>query len=363
MAKEKITKRIWRTLFWWLNTKQKQKEEKQEEEEKPRPKKPEDYKKKGIGMRGVEIKHNYGSIPIIFKGRETLTSQSYIETWEGTIKNVHLETFNSIEEMLYVLRKRDNNPIMKGCNASSEMDHEHYRFTGTYSYEEAVELFRKGYTDILKEVKENVRRELVKYKMDNSEKSKVLNDSVGFIPNVPNALMRLPESMIIRKPAPRKVRALHIRYFMEGACSVDKSVFKLAGITLLTALEIIEKRRISIRLDCGFFCSLGRRDYEAIAGMVKLKNYNERFNLQKMCFPLAHPSYFRRFGFKFLETFPKMTDDTFPHGYGRPLRHSELVSNYKTGKDVIVISSMQICNELGYSVNRLIDYINSQCQG
>ena len=133
MAKEKITKRIWRTLFWWLNTKQKQKEEKQEEEEKPRPKKPEDYKKKGIGMRGVEIKHNYGSIPIIFKGRETLTSQSYIETWEGTIKNVHLETFNSIEEMLYVLRKRDNNPIMKGCNASSEMDHEHYRFTGTYS--------------------------------------------------------------------------------------------------------------------------------------------------------------------------------------------------------------------------------------
>ena len=97
--------------------------------------------------------------------------------------------------------------------------------------------------------------------------------------------------------------------------------------------------------------------------MVKLKNYHERFNLQKMCFPLAHPSYFRRFGFKFLETFPKMTDDTFPHGYGRPLKHSELVSNYKTGKDVIVISSMQICNELGYSVNKLIDYINSQCQG
>ena len=151
MAKEKITKRIWRTLFWWLNTKQKQ-EEKREEEEKPRPKKPEDYKKKGIGMRGVEIKHNYGSIPIIFKGRETPTSQSSIETWEGTVKNVYLETFNSIEEALYVLRKRDNNPIMKGCNDSSEMDHERYQFTGTYSYEEAVELFRKGYTDILKEV-------------------------------------------------------------------------------------------------------------------------------------------------------------------------------------------------------------------
>lgn len=31
---------------------------------------------------------------------------------------------------------------------------------------------------------------------------------------------------------------------------------------------------------------------------VVIKNYGQRFDLQKVCFPLAHPSMLRRIGFK-----------------------------------------------------------------
>ena len=33
-----------------------------------------------------------------------------------------------------------------------------------------------------------------------------------------------------------------------------------------------------------------------------MKDYREHLDLQKLCFPVAHPSMFRRLGFKWLET-------------------------------------------------------------
>ena len=259
--------------------------------------------------------------------------------------------------MLYVLDHRKNNFVMRGRYESADND---FDFTGTYSYEEAKKLYREGYTEILEEVKNKVKKIVVKYTLDNSSKSNVVNEEVGFIPNVPNALMNLPASMIHRKPCQRKIRTIKIMYFPIGCCCVNKNTFKKAGITLLAAIQIIELNKIGIKLEIG--CKASSGSNEVIACVVNVKNFHERLNIQKLCFPLAHPSMFRRFGFKFNETFPALTDIDFSDGYGRSLSINQLRKYFKFDKNTIILTALFIEDNLDNNVNKLIEYINKQCQ-
>ena len=295
-----------------------------------------------------------------FSGRKILPvgikSRFLEDSDEHPNLKVYLESFKSITSMLYTLDHRPNNSVMKG---KFESNNNGYNFTGTYSYDEARELYRNGYTKILPEVKEKVHNLVVKYMNDNSQKSTVQNECVGYVPNVPNALMNLPSSMIHRKPCPRKTKTLHIMYFPIGLCFVDKDLFKRAGITLLAAIEIIEKRRIGIKLEIGCKASVGNT--EAIGCVVQVKNYHERLNIQKLCFPVAHPSMFRRFGFKFNETFPGLTDTRFRNGYGSSLNINQLREYYNFDKNSIILTAIYIEETLGNDVEKLVNYINSKC--
>lgn len=272
-------------------------------------------------------------------------------------RKIYLETFNSISSMLYVLEHRKNNFVMKDKFESSDND---FDFTGTYSYEEAKKIYRDGYTKILGEVKKKVKKLVIHYTLDNSSRSNVVNEEVGFVPNVPNALMNLPASMIHRKPCQRKIRTIKIMYFMEGNCWMEKSMFKKAGIVLLAAIEIIEKQRINIKLEVGCCAGFGRT--EIIGCVVKLKNYHERTNIQKLCFPLAHTSFFRRFGFKFIETFPALTDVSFMNGYGCSMNLDQIKRCYTFEPNTVILNTLFINQELDNNINKLIDYINKQCQ-
>lgn len=272
-------------------------------------------------------------------------------------RKIYLETFNSIFSMLYVLDQRKNNQIMIGEHSS---DNSNFDFTGTYSYEEAKKLYRNGYTKILGEVKKKVKKLVIHYTLDNSSRSNVVNEEVGFIPNVPNALMNLPTSMIHRKPCQRKTRVIKIMYFMEGSKWVDKDVFKKVGITLLAAIEIIEKQRISVKLDVG--CYIGSSYIEVTGCVARLKNYNERVNIQKLCFPLAHPSFFRRFGFKFIETFPLLTDIYYKHSYGNEMSLDQIKKCYTFESNTIILTTLFIYETLNNNIEELINYIKKECQ-
>ena len=259
--------------------------------------------------------------------------------------------------MLYVLDHRKNNFVMRDRYESADND---FDFTGTYSYEEAKKLYINGYTKILGEVKKNVKKLVIHYILDNSSRSNVVNEEVGFIPNVPNALMNLPASMIHRKPCQRKIRTIKIMYFMEGNCWMDKNMFKKAGIILLAAIEKKKKQRINIKLEVG--CCAGFGETEIIGCVVKLKNYHERTNIQKLCFPLAHPSFFRRFGFKFIETFPALSDRSFRYGYGHSMELDQIKRCYTFEPNTVILNTLFINLKLNNNVNKLIEYINKQCQ-
>ena len=211
---------------------------------------------------------------------------------------------------------------MHGKDASITNDKS---FSGTRSYEEAVKLLQTGYTDAAKMLKENItQKDKIQSKHANMTEHPTPHTAVvGYIPNVPCALMNLPKAMISVDRKPMKRKTLSVMYVVTGSCEKSTEYFSDAGAALLSAINLIEKSGIQTKIDLGFFA--GKRSNELAYGTVCIKNYGERYSFQKVSFPLVHPSMFRRIGFKWLETVPDLKETDFRYGYGTPPGHDTLV--------------------------------------
>lgn len=232
------------------------------------------------------------------------------------------ENFNSIQEMLKVLNERENNKVMRNEFSSQGKDDGPNGWYMTKSYEEAENLITNGYTEILDEIKDGI-------KFDATENSKIVpeNNVFGYVPNVPNAMMNLPKSMIYAKRIPRKINTVDLVYCPVGAGFTKAQEFIDNGIKVLNVINSLEKNNIRVSLKVALKCS--EAGNEMTLATVTLKNFKEKLNLQKICFPIAHPSMLRRFGFKWLETTPELTDHCWTNGYGRT------TTNYPETKEII----------------------------
>ena len=271
------------------------------------------------------------------------------------------EHFKSISEMMDILDKRPNNEIMKGSDSSSRKgDKEWY---GTESYEEASQLMRTGYTKILPRIKEGLAKsaKVLSKHFSATDLRRPRNLPVGFIPNIPNSILNLPDSMIDIKLTPQKRKTLNIIYVMAGSCGCKAEMWIKAGIALLTAIKIIERKGISVKIDVSFYC--GTENDETVMGSVTVKHYGQPLDIQKLCFPLAHPSMFRRIGFKFLETTPIVTKENFRYGYGRGFEYEakEIKAQLENSKTYILYG--QWIEKHEYNVEEILNYLNFSKNG
>lgn len=210
-----------------------------------------------------------------------------------------------------------------------------------------------GYTEIAKKLRSDVKqKDKIQSKYQTMTEHPIPHNAViGFIPNVPNAIRNLPQSMISVDRKPQKRKTLSIKYIETGNACEDTKFFIDCGAALLSAVSLVEKSGIQTKIDLGFYA--GREDGELAVGTVCIKNYGERYSFQKVSFPLAHPSMFRRIGFKWLETTPVITKDGFSCGYGSSPKHYELADNIKLQPNTYLISTHWI-RDHHYSVEEIL---------
>lgn len=267
------------------------------------------------------------------------------------------ETFPNFDILLSTLNKRPNNSAMSGEHDSRTNS---YEFCKTKNYDEAISLLRSGYKDILPRIKDSLEdKERFLSKLYVAPKIVPYSSIVGFTPNVPNAIMNLPNSMIDINREPRKQRTVSIMYLISSSWDRSVNFFIDAGVALVSAINILERYGIQTKLTIVFESVKDRYDdddvNEVVVSDVCIKNYGQRFNLQKICFPLAHPSMFRRFGFKYLETAPGLQNSSFREGYGYPLKNVESVHRFlKVPKDTHIFTSDWI-HKNGNSVKAILD--------
>lgn len=256
------------------------------------------------------------------------------------MKNVR-ENFSSIHKMLSVIDSREKNSVMCDRNASVEHD---YDFTFTHSYKEAETVFQEGYVDVLPKIKSGVSENLRRTEIRN--RRHVETNVVGYCPHVPNAILGLPNSMILTKTQPQKVKAVSIVVDVTENCGTNAEEFVNSGVTVLSAINSLELRGYRVNLKVAFFN--GEANNQKATAIVSVKDYREHLDLQKLCFPLCHPSMLRRFGFRWLETAPEIEDNSWTFGYGR---HSKTSSFLEKNEIMVTLDRTKNCE---YDPEKLI---------
>lgn len=221
------------------------------------------------------------------------------------------EHFDSLGQYLDTIQARKVNRVFSGHSLHSE-DRD-YNFTLTESYEEANELARTGYKEGLDKLKAANSRAR---HMGSAQKALPVTSVVGFAPHVPNAITGVPCSMIATQKVEQKAKVISILYYMGGACHVNAKEFVEAGKNILNVIYTLELQGYRVALNVlTNFCEGSER---ALCS-VQIKHWRQPSNPLKISYPLIHPSFFRRHGFRWLETQPELTVRDFTCGYGRPL--------------------------------------------
>ena len=260
------------------------------------------------------------------------------------------EEFRSLDHLMRELHKRPNSKIMQGKNSSLSGREE---FTGTESYEIAEKMLVNGYLEILPKLRKDVKN---KNKISSKYASDIQHSvphtaPVGYVPCVPAALLSLPNSMITVDRKPMKRKTLSIIYSVSANASTNASWFSEAGAAMLSAIDITEKSGIQTEIWMNFYAA--KCDNELVFPTVKIKNYGERYSLQKISFPIANPSMFRRIGFKWLETSPDITVKDFRYGYGSSPGFDVLNANVKIKQNTYLLSAEYI-HKLNCDVEKIL---------
>lgn len=270
-------------------------------------------------------------------------------------KDLIKEDFPSILSLVYTLSSRPNNVVMEYRDNSKSGE---FYFTKTQSYSEAVELLLKGYTEILPEVSQKYKQNIKILSQNYVKRKSNIEVISGGCPNVPRSIMCLPKDFINREVTTRKVKTITVVYNLCVSWVYTTQEFIDAGIALLSAIKCLEMSGIRLKLISLFYSGKSSvyPSSHKVIGSVLLKDYGDSINLLKLCFPLAHPSMFRRIGFKFLETVPGLEDIRFRVGYEVPIDVEKLKELYPINSDVVVLGLPEIM-QMKYNVKTLIKYI------
>lgn len=226
-----------------------------------------------------------------------------------------IETFNSSNELITTNNSRTQ-------NFGEARDSTDDRWRGA-SWDEAINMLQFGWDKPVRAIKSNIQK---LEKQGNMKKVSFRNDIVGFAPNVPNAILGLPQSMINQSITYKKAKVISVLVDLGASCSVSSNDIIDYGMKVIEKLYSLEKAGFRVRIE--YLKTLNGRNYEPYTYALRylLKNENQPFDLKRMAFPLVHTAMFRRIAFDWYERLP---DAKHLGGYGTPLYKNDDRKNIK----------------------------------
>lgn len=231
-------------------------------------------------------------------------------------------------------------------------------WAGTSTYEEAVELCQKGWSEgfeklvrLKKRIDEKVLSPIVKPRQ--------VSDIVGYNPSVADWLQGNPLNMW---NSAKKQIPIFINIYLNMAynCGTDRDEIFNRGIVVQSIVDALQDRGYSVRFKT---CICVEYDDEMIFAVFKLKGEGEKLNIRKTYFPLCHPSFFRRLVFRLMETTP-VRYRGWESGYGHPTNSRDLREIINPGPNDIVITQPSEIGIRGYDIDddleAILEFTNLQ---
>ena len=234
----------------------------------------------------------------------------------GAFVKAYVREFSSLNDFETYITNTPLNDTFRWAKLASVSGSE--EFTGTHSYEQAVEMFKNGWQSKAEELTKKLK--VIQNQVIDAQVQKVLFDVVGFQASVPRYLQGIPTNMVNKKLVPIKQKIVTINKDISYNCGVTTEQIVEASIQTLQLVKRIEAQgiRVNLNLIWGVKASGSNEIVK-----VRLKSANERVNISKLAFPLVHPSMLRRLCFRYLEVAPTITHG-YLYGYGSPLDGSQL---------------------------------------
>ena len=223
-----------------------------------------------------------------------------------------IERFNGVSEFINTIAKRPANSHFWSERDELSSATKDKSFTMTKNYAESESLMASGYCEGLADLQKAGAFKV--NRATNATRHIPHASVVGYAPHVPNAIAGIPQSMIGTTNIQQKSKIVTILYDNGAACSTDANKFIEAGRTLMSLIIKLEMQGYRVQLDIlSSFCT----PKEKALCMVTVKSHRHPLLPLKISYLLLHPSFFRRQGFRWLETQP---ETTFRYsGYGRVL--------------------------------------------
>ncbi len=255
-------------------------------------------------------------------------------------ERIYYERYTNVYRFMDIIEKRPNNKQFGDDSHDKGMWH------GTETWEEAVQQFQNG----IPEHAEKLQKSLNAFKANSnisSPKTRPKNHYYGYSPNVAAAIIGLPKSMRYNERQPQKVKAISILYDMTQNAGTDADELRKAGETVLQLVYALECRGYRVSLDGLAFN--GSREERKFVLSINFKEWKQHLDIMKLSFPLTSPAMFRRFGFKWAETLPDVTERV--RGYGSHMSKSDTLKCCgKMGVDIKTAYFIDVndCEEANY---------------
>jgi hypothetical protein len=247
-----------------------------------------------------------------------------------------IEKFESISAFSSAINSRPNNTVMKNSFSSKNGNES---FTGTSSWEQAEKYLLYGWHEGLERAKQLASAEGLKISQNGEiERLKPYLHVTGYAPHVPNAILNVPLSMIKAERQPKKVKTLAIDFVLCVLANVKADDMLKAGLKLMKFILDTEMRGVRVNLNV---VSGPESSGDVMFCKIKVKDYKNNLNYQKLAYILGNPSFFRRHMFKWIETMPYDKVPTgLAVGYGKvpEKKHLEKIKE----SDTILVDILDI---------------------
>lgn len=247
-------------------------------------------------------------------------------------KDSYIDSFGSLNEFYDYLCNTPFNSAFRWAEHSS-VDSSIYqqKWTQTESFDEAVLLMKRGWSDMAQKLVNKLK--VIDKKTEMVTKRRSVNSVAGFHPVVPLYLAGVPTSMVSYKMVPVKQKIVNITKLFNYHAGIASETIIDESIKVLQIVKKLEAQGYSVNVNVAFGSSKNGRN---IAASIRIKNANERLNVSKLAFPMVHPSMLRRLMFRYIEVTPNATKG-YVGGYGTPASKSEMQEMFP---DSIVIPAI-----------------------
>jgi len=231
--------------------------------------------------------------------------------------NLFITEYNSVGEFVADVNSLPNNKFFKDRELSSQRkERDDKGWAASRDYERATYMLTHGWESAAEKMAAKVKVNVGV--SSHVRSSKPTYGVIGSQASVPRYLQGIPTNMVSRQSTYSKQKVITVTKGISYSGWWSSEDILKEAIKALQLIQSLESGGQRVRLNV-MLCT-GSGDKDSIC-KVCVKQPDERMNISKMAFALAHPAMLRRFFFKWIETDPFTEFDVGP-SYGCPSSQS-----------------------------------------